>query len=418
MVGAVAIATALTVWDLERQSLAVVDRLAQTTRALARAIANEVHPGAAVDDAFVRQLALEDGAALFVVDEGRVTDTAGRLVLVPALLDAVRSPEQAAVLTRDDAVVLGLPARRAVAAQARMVDGRTLLVVSSAAPERQVTRREEWMVGVSMTLVALVAVGLGGVALKREGERLALAHEVERGRLEFERDEQLGRAERIAVASALSIGVSHELATPLGVISARVEQLRRGAGDERARAALDSIAGQIEHMRRVMSGFLALARGEAPQAVRMAPAALARSAAKAVVHRYAHSGLALELEFDDNLPPISVDEPLFQQALANVLLNAAQASEQGGHVVLRLVREGDAVVFEVCDRGTGIDPALLSKVTEPFVTTRATSGGTGLGLAITTEILRHHGGRLELKSPPQGGLVARIIVPMSSEGTS
>lgn len=202
------------------------------------------------------------------------------------------------------------------------------------------------------------------------------------------------------------------------MIAAKVEGLRRNATDERSVAALAVISEQVATMRQVMQGFLSLARGDAPQTTQVAAESLARAAARAVVHRFTAANVSLQLEVPEGLPMVWADETLVRQALANLLINAAQASGPGSHVTLRLSVVEGTLEFRVLDEGHGIPSAIADQVTRPFVTTRAQVGGTGLGLAITQELARHHGGTVSLGPGPGGrGTEATLRLPLSGGPT-
>lgn len=428
---AVAAVSAISVWDTEQQSRHAIARLALSQGTLARALALDLDsrvlaeerygrdPNAALANA-AREL-LDDAATLGPPRETLLFVSVGQRIqglsrAAPTLQQLVVTRGDSVELSRDEASGLGLPRRRAVAVwRASNRDGLGVLLVATAALERMHAEREQVVSVVGIIGISLVVLGMGILAIRRDAERLQLAHALERQRLERERDEQLARAERIAVASALSLGIAHELATPLGVITLRVESLRRHA-DEKQAATLDTITGQVAQMKQVMQGFLSLARGDAPVTTELDSAELARTAALAVEHRFAAAGVRLEVEAPAALPPVRADETLVRQALTNLLVNALQASPAGGRVHMRLAREGGVLACHVVDGGGGIAADVASQVTRPFVTTRAAVGGTGLGLAITQEIARHHGGALSLTPAPDGrGTQATLRLPLSPE---
>jgi signal transduction histidine kinase len=100
--------------------------------------------------------------------------------------------------------------------------------------------------------------------------------------------------------------------------------------------------------------------------------------------------------------------------LVNLALNAVQALEGGDRRELRLTcrPEAEQATLEVIDSGPGIPRAELGRVREAFFSLRR--GGTGLGLAIADRIVQAHGGRLELANQPDGGLAARVVLPLAT----
>jgi signal transduction histidine kinase len=410
----------------EAELSAAVERLASAQHVVARALTlglerelGDASPGEArrVVRRFHEAAARVTPEQLVLVDTGDgLRDPLGVVRRAPSIEEALASGATDVVVPREEADALGLPRRRAAAGLGRLTGPLPLrlAVVTTSLPERARTTREQWISLAGTLLVSGVILGFGVIALRHEGQRLQLLHRLERAQLELERDEQLALAERIAVASALSIGVAHELATPLGVIAARVEQLRRAVkGEERAERALAAIDEQVQQMKLVMQGFLGLARGEPPKVSAASPTQLVDDAARAVQHRFTHAKVQLTLQTGPLLPVVTLDATLMRQALTNLLINALEASPAGTTVTLASAVTGTELVFSVEDEGVGIEPEVAQRATEPFFTTRGHAGGTGLGLAITNEIVRHHSGTLTLgPRRDHHGTLARITLPL------
>lgn len=356
--------------------------------------------------------------------------TNGSVLASATLQAALDAGDDSRVLTADQAKAIGLPADTAVVGLAKVADawrGRALglAVASSASDERARFRHGIWRNVLGMSAAALAVLLLGVAALREQRRELALVAKLERERLERARDEQLSRAERMATLAALSTGIAHELATPLGVIAGRAEQLRAHAATEpKATRALGAIEAQVQRMRAVMEGFLALARGQRRALSVVSAAALAREAEELVRFRFDKAEVALQVDVAaGRAVGIACDAPLFVQVLVNLLENACQASRAGDTVQLRLERHADRLRFCVLDRGQGLDPEVRQRVTEPFFTTRTTQGGSGLGLAIAKEIVAQHDGVLALESREDGGCgtVARVelgVVELAEDDTA
>ena len=114
-----------------------------------------------------------------------------------------------------------------------------------------------------------------------------------------------------------------------------------------------------------------------------------------------------------DLPPILVDANQLSQVLMNLLLNAAQATGQGGRIEVSANRcdVGNAVEIHVADTGCGIPPDILPHVFEPFFTTKR-GKGTGLGLSISQTYVRSHNGEIRIDSAPQRGTTVTITLPL------
>ena len=329
----------------------------------------------------------------------------GQSISAPDLASAMKRGDTGTTLSREVAASLGLPRRTAVAGLAQppaylLGRLRGLAIITSARAERDRAAREQWRTVMVAGLASLLIAVVGIAALRAQRRDLALEHERAVHQMERARDVELSRANRLATVAALSSGIAHEISTPLGVISGRVEQLQNSRHDEeRFKRAISTIVNQIHRIDQIMRGFLAFARGEAPLlSYRLANEA-AENAAKLVQYRFASAGVNLSVQpsSHDSLR-IACEPSLFEQALIDILINALQASKPGQRVALSVMYDAATVSFVVDDEGAGIDGSVVARATEPFFTTKASAGGTGLGLAIAKEILVHHGGDISFES--------------------
>jgi signal transduction histidine kinase len=342
--------------------------------------------------------------------------TDDRDIVAPTIEQAFDSGAGHVRLTRAEAADLGLPARTAVAGLARVENGSDgswgIAVVASAERQRDRERRSQWRVVLAVALAGVLVLGFGGVALRNQHKELTLERELALADFRRERDERLERANRAAVVGALAIGITHEISTPLNVISARAEQLRdRLKLDERSSQAAQIIVEQTEHIDQVIRGLLRLARGHGPAAQRIAPASIVEGAFLLVEHRFAKAGVALRKLVAEDLPDVHGELRLLEHALVNLLLNACDACEVGGAVELAVSSRDGHVVLAVADDGVGISRQDIDQAMEPFFTTKAAGEGTGLGLTIAREIVMSHRGSLVLDSRAPRGTRATIELP-------
>jgi two-component system NtrC family sensor kinase len=324
-------------------------------------------------------------------------------------------------IAREQSVLLGLPARMAIAGISGFTDpgggAWRVVVVTSAQRERDREKRSQWRLLLGFLLSSGLVLAFGTFALRKQKTELALARELAIRDAIRARDERLVRADKLATMGALATGIAHEVSTPLGVIVGRAEQLAaRVVNDERARRAVASISEQAERIGSVIRAFLTLARGGAPSLERVDPARLGRVAVELVQHRFEEAGVTLRLKADEDLPRVACDTRLLEQALVNLLLNACDACDKGGSVDVTVRRAAEAVLFLVIDDGAGITHEAALRATEPFFTTKAAGKGTGLGLAIANEIVLHHQGKLAIAASSSGrGTEARIELPISDQ---
>jgi two-component system NtrC family sensor kinase len=428
---AIGVVTALAYWSEERESAAALQDFAREQTTLAAAIAAALQRELLIDPAAdltqPRSLTVADAVErpaevrVFIAIAGRdgLRASTGEEVRAPVIESAARSGEASVRLSRAEAAALGLPARSAVAGLRRVATAAgslTVVVVASARAERDRELRARFRIVLGLIIVSAIVVGFGSLAMRKQRTELELAHALALTTLQNRRDERLVRADKLATMGALATGIAHEVSTPLGVILGRAEQLLPKQLDERSRRSVEMIAAQTERINAVIRGFLALARGNQPILDRGDPAALARAAIELVEHRFEKADVALTTELAPALPRVSCDPRLFEQVLVNLLLNACDACEGGGRVELTVRREGAHVAFIVIDDGIGISPDAAERVTEPFFTTKPFGKGSGLGLAIANEIVKHHGGTLQLGSRASGcGTRAAVELPALTE---
>jgi signal transduction histidine kinase len=344
----------------------------------------------------------------------------GQVVRSAPIRAALAAGRPSVWLGRDDASALGLPHRRAAVGLAQIdagVLGRWgIAVANSAERERDRDLRARWRVVLSVLSAAGLVFAFGSIALRKQRRGLVLESELAMTGLRRERDGKLATASRAATMGTLAMGIAHEVSTPLGIIVGRAEQLLpRIAEDERSTRSLRAILAQAERIRRVVQGFLDLARGGTPSLGDVDPASVLEGAIALVEHRFAAAEVALTLDVAPDLPMIHCDVAMLEQALVNLLLNACDACKRHGHVAAKASSDGDRVAFTVVDDGGGITLENAARATEPFFTTKPAEQGTGLGLAITNEIVKMHRGRLSIEPASPRGTRASVIVPASHD---
>ncbi len=348
----------------------------------------------------------------------------GRLVHSALLQQAVTARQSTLRLPRQEAEQLGLPRRAAVAgiAQVHSLHHGELWVAAVASAYR--AREREDAAGWRMVIAVLVASGavllLGGVALYWQRRELYAEHALAVEDLRRRREAELERTSRVATIGTLAMGITHELATPLGIISARAEQLvSKVLGDPRSERSVRVIQEQAEHMDQIIRGMLGLARGQSMGAKALTPSDVSNAAVALVEHRFTAAGVMLQVEEAEIPYQLRGDHRLLEHALVNLLLNACDAcmlSPQGNPCVNLSVRATESVaLFRVIDNGSGISAEAAARAMEPFFTTKPLGQGAGLGLAIAHEIVKSHHGTLRISPRAEGGTCAEITLPLLPE---
>ncbi|MEM8883756.1 MAG: ATP-binding protein [Planctomycetota bacterium] len=193
--------------------------------------------------------------------------------------------------------------------------------------------------------------------------------------------------ERLATLGRVAGGMAHELRNPLTAIRMAVET----GGPEAQRIAL----GEIERLDRTLRELLDFARPRPLERSTIAWSELLGDVERLLGPQCEHLGVKLTVEAADGAT-VHADRDRLQQAILNLVLNAAQAQPQGGAVQVR----GFAGGVEVIDEGPGIPERMRAQVFEPFVSTKA--AGIGLGLSVVQRIVDEHGAKLELETGADG----------------
>lgn len=314
-----------------------------------------------------------------------------------------------AVLSAGEARALGLPDAPAVAVTSPVLieDGEAwgvALVSSTAAlsdQERTLVRR--MLAGAGTALALLVALSIYFV---RNTRRAAALEERVR------QADRLAHAEKLATAGQLAAGIAHELGTPLNVIRARAELAIDRLRDHPEARGQRIVLEQVDHVSRLIAQLLDYVR-TTPTAVSAVGAAGALAAVVELLGPEAdRRKVGLRSEVIGAPPPLRADPGQLQQVLVNLVMNALDACAPGGAVVVRArAGAGGAVALEVEDDGAGLEPGQRAQVFDPFYTTKKRGQGTGLGLWVVAQLVRAHGGEIDLDSTPGAGTLVRITWP-------
>jgi two-component system, NtrC family, sensor kinase len=238
--------------------------------------------------------------------------------------------------------------------------------------------------------------------------------------------EQLRHLERINTVGKLAAGVAHELGTPLSVISLQAKSIAKGEEDlAQARTGAQLIAQQTEAMSRIIRQLLDFARRKTPER-QLQPIEPIITVSVEVLRPVAQQK-GVELVFQPRgSHRVDADATQLQQVIANLVLNAVQASARGGRVVIELQETeatpppdlgsgpGRWLQLTVTDTGAGITPENLARVFEPFFTTKELGEGTGLGLSVSWGLVRDHGGWMTAISEPGKGSVFSVFLPIGA----
>jgi two-component system, NtrC family, sensor histidine kinase HydH len=240
---------------------------------------------------------------------------------------------------------------------------------------------------------------------RRAAEQLA-----ESNRHLQEAEEAVRRSDRLAALGQMSAGLAHELRNPLGTVKASAEMLSRNLSSENemARELAGFISTEVDRVNSLITRFLQFAR---PLQLRLETADLTQTLDRAIAAAEREApDITIYRNYAPEIPPFPFDAELMERVFYNLVVNAAQASAPGGAVTVKTRAAGSTAEIAVIDRGSGIEPAQLETIFNPFFTTKPQ--GVGLGLAIVSKIVDRHGGKIAVESEAGKGSVFRVLLPM------
>jgi len=389
--------------------------------------------GVRMDGAFVENLKNLSRAELAVLDaEGRVR---------ASTLDEAPAPTGGAgavVISGRRYLLMRLPLQNADAEPL----GQLLIMTPDTLPI--VIRRAHLTVTAILALITLVSVGatvlivrrlLAPVGQLRDGaarigrgdfsRRIPVTSRDEIGGLaevfnqmadDLERlravEEKLRHSERLASLGRFTAGIAHELNNPVANILGLVKLVRKdlGAGHPSAED-LEMVIREATRCGEIVRDLLLYSRPEPGDREELDVNDLVRETLAALESTLERHGVRARTELAGGLPPLRLNRTQMEQALRNLIVNAAQASRPGETVRIGTAMEDDRLRIRVADEGEGIAPGDLDKIFYPFFTTKEPGTGTGLGLAVTYGIVQSHGGEIRVESTPGEGTRFDVLLP-------
>lgn len=228
-------------------------------------------------------------------------------------------------------------------------------------------------------------------------------------------------AERSQLQTALLQSVTHDLRTPLASITASVTGLLDQDAEfslDQRRELLETIRQEAARLNRLVGNLLDLSRLRAGALTPSKRPAAIDELIEGVVGRMEPilRGHVVELHLREDLPEIPMDVVQVDQALTNILENAAKFSPRGSRILVQAARWEGSVQVRIADQGPGIPPEERSTVFEPFARGGREASATGLGLAIAHAVVTAHGGTIRIEDAPGGGTAVVFRLPLEDQG--
>jgi two-component system NtrC family sensor kinase len=236
------------------------------------------------------------------------------------------------------------------------------------------------------------------------------------------------QSEKLAAIGQLAAGIMHEINNPLATIGACVAALEHrvademsGPGEAAVREYLQIIDKEVQRCESIVDGLLDFSRPKGKTKGPVSVSAILEDTLFLVKHHERFKQIEVQRDLEEGLPEVFANGEQLIQVFMAIMLNALDAMEGGGALTVRC-RGGavhpDEIEVAIEDTGVGMPRSELSKIFEPFYTTKPPGRGTGLGLSVCYGIVAEHGGRIEVDSQMGRGSVFRVFLPVHGKEAS
>lgn len=224
---------------------------------------------------------------------------------------------------------------------------------------------------------------------------------------------KIQNTEKIASIGMLAAGIAHEINNPLGVILCHID-LIKGEADlaPEVRADLEIIEKHAGNCRTIIADLLKFAHQQPTVKEACSLNAIIGDVVAMVGSQFRKQRIRVETFLDDAIPPLVLDKDKIKQVILNILLNSAQAIEEGGTITVssRFSEEQQSATLIIEDDGPGIPAEIINHIFDPFFTSKPPGKGTGLGLSVSYGIIRDHNGEISAESSP--GKPTRFVIAL------
>jgi signal transduction histidine kinase len=243
----------------------------------------------------------------------------------------------------------------------------------------------------------------------RTRELREAVHDLERSR------EKALSAERQAAIGVLASGMAHDMNSPLNAIRLTLQAATEELPEDHSLQPLLNSANRASlRCKRLVADLLAFSREPSPT-VNSDPKEVLETCVQ-IFRSESSPGVEVTTAFEEEPVRLTLDKAQLQQAILNLMTNAADAMDGKGAIHLGLHATPEEVVLEVRDNGPGMPPEVRQRVFEPFFTTKGTGRGHGLGLPITQQLVQRNGGRVDLQTELGQGTTFRLHFPIPVAG--
>jgi two-component system, NtrC family, sensor kinase len=244
-----------------------------------------------------------------------------------------------------------------------------------------------------------------------EGTLVAIEDVTERMKLE----EQVQQSDKLSSIGLLAAGVAHEVNTPLTGISSYSQMLMQQVPETDPRhQLLEKIYRQTSRASSIVNNLLNFSRVSDSRFAMIDLNRVLDDTIQLLESQLRNTQIEVVRSYSAELPLVPGNAPKLQQVFMNLILNARDAMPEGGRLEISTESDEDSVIIKFRDSGMGIDPEHLSKIYDPFFTTKQIGKGTGLGLAVSYGIIKDHSGHINVESKLGEGALFMITLPLAS----
>jgi len=229
---------------------------------------------------------------------------------------------------------------------------------------------------------------------------------------------EVARSQRLASVGRLAAGVAHEIRNPLSSIKGFATYFKERYPDRpEDQQTADIMIQEVDRLNRVVGQLLEFAKPVSIKPKLISLQALLNDSITLIKDRAAEENISIQTQNNTRVDEARIDPDRINQVLLNLYLNAIDSMESGGELKVEISSDGQDrdVVIQVSDTGAGISRENLSKIFEPYFSTKST--GTGLGLAIAHNIIDAMGGKITVESDKELGTTFSITIPSSKNQT-
>jgi signal transduction histidine kinase len=229
-----------------------------------------------------------------------------------------------------------------------------------------------------------------------------------------EREKQIMETEKLATLGQLSAGVAHEINNPLGGIRLCFNNLMETEMDTNTKKHhIEVINSGLERIQNIVRQLLDFSK-DSP--LNIAPSSInniIEETLKLSEYIIVRKDIELIKELSPDMPDLMVDSNKLEQVFLNLIINAVQSMDGGGVLTIRTWSDGSACNVSVIDTGKGIPSEVISRIFDPFFSTKGVGEGTGLGLTVSKAIVEQHKGKIEVSTSEKGSIFT-VRIPITT----